>query len=155
MKYKKTRAAAQAAGENHYFTGSPCRYGHVALRRTKSGDCTACSRDREKRRWHEQQSYMRAKQKRWREKNPDYGKQRHRRNREEAAGRPMPDACELCEALRGEAALCFDHDHETGEFRGWLCTRCNTALGKLGDTLESLKRAVAYLERAKQEKKNT
>lgn len=42
----------------------------------------------------------------------------------------------------------LDHCHETGEFRGWLCKQCNTGLGNLGDTLESLKLAVAYLERA-------
>jgi hypothetical protein len=38
-----------------------------------------------------------------------------------------------------------DHDHETNEFRGWLCKKCNTGLGALGDNLESLLRAVEYL----------
>ena len=39
----------------------------------------------------------------------------------------------------------LDHDHETGQFRGWLCKQCNTGLGNLGDDLESLLRAVQYL----------
>ena len=43
----------------------------------------------------------------------------------------------------------LDHDHETGELRGWLCKMCNTGLGNLGDTLESLNKAVAYLKRNK------
>ena len=39
----------------------------------------------------------------------------------------------------------LDHDHESGEFRGWLCKQCNTGLGNLGDDLDSLLRAVQYL----------
>lgn len=38
-----------------------------------------------------------------------------------------------------------DHDHDTGEFRGWLCKKCNTGMGALGDNLESVLRAVQYL----------
>jgi hypothetical protein len=40
-----------------------------------------------------------------------------------------------------------DHDHATGRIRGVLCQNCNTAIGKLGDTLEGVLRAVRYLER--------
>jgi len=29
--------------------------------------------------------------------------------------------------------LCMDHDHTTGEFRGWLCHDCNIAVGRLRD----------------------
>ena len=43
--------------------------------------------------------------------------------------------------------LCYDHDHVTGEFRGWICYGCNTGLGKLGDTIEGLEKAIAYLKR--------
>jgi hypothetical protein len=42
----------------------------------------------------------------------------------------------------------LDHCHDTGEFRGWLCKQCNTGLGNMGDTLQSLRLAVEYLERA-------
>jgi len=58
---------------------------------------------------------------------------------------PPPDRCEICERA---APVQFDHDHITGEFRGWLCHTCNTALGGLGDNREGLLRALAYLERA-------
>lgn len=40
----------------------------------------------------------------------------------------------------------IDHDHVTGKLRGLLCSDCNTSLGKFGDTLEGLMRAVRYLE---------
>lgn len=37
----KTRAEAKATGSKHYFTGQPCKHGHIAPRKTK-GACTAC-----------------------------------------------------------------------------------------------------------------
>ena len=43
----------------------------------------------------------------------------------------------------------LDHDHDTGEFRGWLCKQCNTGLGNLGDTFESIMLAAEYLIRAR------
>lgn len=38
-----------------------------------------------------------------------------------------------------------DHCHSTGKIRGLLCSNCNTGLGKLGDTVENLKKAYEYL----------
>lgn len=52
----------------------------------------------------------------------------------------------------------IDHDHNCCSgvnscgncVRGLLCMSCNTALGKLGDTLDSLREAVLYLEQYEQ-----
>jgi hypothetical protein len=55
---------------------------------------------------------------------------------------PPPDNCQLCGV---EAKLHLDHDHETGTFRGWLCTTCNTGLGKFNDSVERLQAAIDYL----------
>ena len=41
MDYPKTRAEAKSAGAKYYFTGEPCKHGHVALRKTK-GSCVEC-----------------------------------------------------------------------------------------------------------------
>ena len=35
------RADAKAQGAKHYFTGKPCKHGHIALRETK-GSCVEC-----------------------------------------------------------------------------------------------------------------
>lgn len=51
--------------------------------------------------------------------------------------------CECCGATGGK--LVYDHCHETGDFRGVLCYRCNTGIGKLGDNLDGLLQAVRYL----------
>lgn len=37
----KTRAEAKAAGAKYYFTGEPCKHGHIAPRKTK-GACVEC-----------------------------------------------------------------------------------------------------------------
>ena len=39
---QNTRKAALAIGETQYFTGKPCVKGHVANRRTKTGECMEC-----------------------------------------------------------------------------------------------------------------
>lgn len=51
--------------------------------------------------------------------------------------------CEICGTEEGK--LCYDHNHNTGEFRGVLCVNCNTALGGFKDSPELLSRATSYL----------
>ena len=63
--------------------------------------------------------------------------------------RPRPEHCENCGRLpNGHGRLHLDHDHKTGKFRGWLCHSCNTGLGHLGDSVESLIAAIHYLKRS-------
>ena len=58
------------------------------------------------------------------------------------------NGCAICrkplDSLRRRMNI--DHDHETNQVRGLLCTGCNTGLGHLGDNIEGLKKAIAYLE---------
>ncbi len=41
----------------------------------------------------------------------------------------------------------MDHCHESGRFRGWLCSACNSALGHAKDSPHHLQAAIAYLEK--------
>lgn len=41
MEYPPNRYVAKATGAKYYFTGKPCKYGHIALRKTK-GTCVEC-----------------------------------------------------------------------------------------------------------------
>jgi hypothetical protein len=68
------------------------------------------------------------------------------------------DCCEICgwapdgsvpnsKTKRGRS-LVYDHCHNSMKFRGVLCDSCNTAIGKLGDTVEGVQRAIAYLQKS-------
>lgn len=62
--------------------------------------------------------------------------------------RPMPDVCECCGKLPvGGKSIALDHNHKTGGFRGWLCSRCNTGIGSLGDDLAGVTNAINYLRK--------
>lgn len=55
--------------------------------------------------------------------------------------------CDICHVpeIECKKSLCVDHDHQTGEFRGFLCRRCNIALGYFEDSLEGIEKVVNYL----------
>lgn len=58
--------------------------------------------------------------------------------------------CALCEdALKlGTKSVHVDHCHETGKVRGVLCARCNLGIGRFGDTIQGLEKAISYLKRS-------
>lgn len=131
--------AAKGDGAKVYAPSKPCRRGH-SLRLTSNGACVECARV-------------------WRQSNPDYGaaylsdpvkRERHNvRHRgwklqrlEAIAGRPKPDACEVC---GNGGKISFDHCHGTGAFRGWLCDPCNLTLGLVKDDHEVLRKLAGYL----------
>jgi len=59
----------------------------------------------------------------------------------------IPDECQTCnnKCSTGKA-LSVDHWHTTNRFRGFLCRKCNVALGLVGDNKETLKKMIKYLE---------
>lgn len=64
--------------------------------------------------------------------------------KEKNAGRPKPPDCEICGAI---GRICYDHDHKTEKFRGWICWRCNIVLGHCRDSKELLSMLITYLEK--------
>lgn len=104
-----------------------------------------------KREWRQRNpEKAREYERRARAKNPERFRQRTRRAQHKFHGYPVPtyprpDVCDCCGKPPGKKALALDHDHVTGKFRGWLCNCCNLGIGRLGDNIEGVASALAYL----------
>ena len=62
---------------------------------------------------------------------------------------PTPEVGTPCYCCgKTSEKLQLDHDHNKITYRGWLCSNCNTGIGKLGDNIEGVQKAVDYLEDA-------
>jgi hypothetical protein len=66
----------------------------------------------------------------------------------------------MLEAQNGQCAICgttstgkrafhVDHDHDTGEVRGLLCSGCNTGIGNLKEDIGIMERAIQYVKSSK------
>ncbi len=89
----------------------------------------------------------------WRDKNKHrlYGY-----NLKSEYGLSVDDYNSMLDEQGGTCAICLgtnkngtklhvDHDHDSGEIRGILCSKCNTAIGLLGDDPRIIARATNYL----------
>jgi hypothetical protein len=72
-----SRAEAKKLGLKRYFTGKPCKHGHISEYRTANYKCVACENSGERKDYREQyrQDLI--------EKNPEYYKQRYQDTKEE------------------------------------------------------------------------
>jgi hypothetical protein len=89
-------------------------------------------------------------QRQWRAKNPEKHLARVRRylGVEGATGEVRSGTCPICPPGAGVQTLVCDHEHGpdgSGPIRGWICRKCNSGLGLLGDVPDGLERALAYL----------
>ncbi len=53
--------------------------------------------------------------------------------------------CMICKKPPRSRKLAVDHNHQTGEVRSLLCTKCNTALGLVNEDKEILFMMLEYL----------
>lgn len=165
---------AKAKGLKRYFTGKPCKRGHIAEREISSCGCLECRNEnarkykagnREKVRAAykkyaaENRPQLTEKMRRWRIANP---KQRlHQRlklfgltnDQYEEMYQAQNGVCAICSSqewqIHGKSKqiqrLSVDHCHKTSQVRGLLCHRCNRLLGMLQEDLCLLKSIEAYL----------
>ena len=123
----------------------------------RSSECRVCGRQHRKENIAKYRVYC----KEWSERNPQAG----RKNRLKQYNLTLVDYNRLHTQQKGLCAICglpatarvrgrvkslsVDHNHRTGEVRGLLCVKCNTAIGSLNvDNLGilNLQMAIRYLK---------
>lgn len=137
-----TPKAAKEIGSPQYFTGIPCKRGHVAPRNTRNATCSVC--------WS--MGIYRGD----REANRIANRKRNQRIRLASRGGCTPEMKEaLIEAQEGKCAICessakklfVDHCHTENKIRAALCINCNTALGHAKDNPNTLRKMASYIEK--------
>jgi hypothetical protein len=100
--------------------------------------------------YHRNPAPFKARVKRYKEKlGPVELRIRKRRNRGmPEPTRPEPTHCEVCgaPAIIFARGLHLDHCHLMDKFRGWLCPRCNRAIGEAKDNPVTLRALATYVE---------
>lgn len=123
------------------YKGKPCH----------RSECRKCNSEAAKADYHRNSEVRKAAAKNWKQRNPD--KVRSIRHQYQYNLSPQ-EYSNLLEKQGGKCPICMDalvkpfvdHCHITGKVRGLLCVTCNSGLGKLGDTVEGLQRALSYLQ---------
>lgn len=132
-------------GELFYFTGKPCKHGHIANRCVKTSACVECKTT----------VFKHARQKR--ERKYSITKYGITKEKYEEMLFIQNGVCRICKepekSLNGKGTglkpLAIDHCHETGEVRGLLCSRCNIGIGSLKHSPDLLRKAALYCEEYK------
>ena len=72
-----SRADAKATSSKHYFTGKPCKYGHVSERLVSSKGCVECNREQSRQWYAANPAKLREYARQRRAANPEYERQRY------------------------------------------------------------------------------
>jgi len=66
--------------------------------------------------------------------------------KEEIIDKLQTGVCDLCHEKKSFRLLVIDHDHDTGKYRGVICSRCNILVGFLEKNKNILEQASDYLK---------
>jgi len=77
-----SRAEALARGLKRFFTGEPCKYGHVLERQVRNGTCIGCQRQSNRKYQQKNPEKVAMWQRNKRAKEPEKERQSQRRHRE-------------------------------------------------------------------------
>lgn len=113
--------------------------------------CKDCSKEKSKQYYHKNKSKCSLSNKVWREKNKTYVKAYKRKHinklkisiNEVIELEKTSNSCAICQTKSTDLVL--DHCHNTNEYRGFLCKKCNPGLGFFNDNPELLLKACIYL----------
>ena len=58
--------------------------------------------------------------------------------------------CPTCgDHVTGGYNIVLDHNHKTGNIRGYICDNCNTGMGRAKDDIEILQKWIEWLKKDK------
>jgi len=151
--YRKKNKEKVAAARKRWRNNHREKIAEYDARRRELDPAKASEQYRE---WYEKNRESRLAQQREYSALPAVKKKRQSQALERRYGMDLDAYDALCQAQDHKCKICgvqkalhVDHCHETGVVRGLLCMDCNTGLGKLGDNLEGLRKALHYLEGVK------
>lgn len=121
--------------------------------------CKSCAAAYQRERRQSDLGADRAYRRGWYAANPEKAKRYRRQNMlrmnygmELADYQAMHEAqdgrCAICDVKEAEAPkgrLFVDHDHETDEVRGLVCSNCNLAIGLFDDNVKRIEQAIRYI----------
>lgn len=118
-----------------YFTGEPCKNGHIAERWNYNGMCVVCKREADR-------LSNKTAGKRYRVKKL-YGLNEHQ---VQQMLHTQNNQCAICSTeFNSSHDVMIDHCHSTNNVRGLLCITCNWLLGHSRDNPALLVKAANYL----------
>lgn len=155
---------AKSIGSIYYFTGIPCKNGHMEKRRTKCNSCIECVRIATKKYQNtEKAAITYATRVRKLKESGEWGRGNTSRLLKHEYGITLAEYEALFAKQNGVCAICqkpektidkkqnklrrlaVDHCHTTDKIRGLLCFECNTGIGKFGDNPQLIERAAEYV----------
>ncbi len=171
--YKSSKDEAIKANEKYFFTGVPCRNGHIRIRRVSDGHCLDCDKAYQKRKRKNRPEDVSRMRKAYFKKNRQRILEQHKRSHSKPEcksvrrntelkkryGITSDDYLLMLKSQNNVCAICrgpqtntrtnyfdVDHCHKTGKVRGLLCTNCNQGIGKFKDDKELMLHAYIYLK---------
>jgi 5-methylcytosine-specific restriction endonuclease McrA len=99
-----SRDEARERGLKRFFTGEPCKHGHIAERYVSNRHCAACADAQGSKWWKENPEKMRVKNARFRANNPDYAMEWNRNHRDVECARNAKYRAANGQKLREAAA---------------------------------------------------
>jgi len=118
--FPKTLTDALTSNTKFYYTGRPCKRGHIANRYTHGGSCVECVEHRSKNRTKEQRNQIVAGRR--------LRRSRMTSERYNDLIAKQEGKCAICGNTPKTRGLHADHCHKTGKPGLLLCARCNVAL---------------------------
>lgn len=129
---QKLAIEANEKGLSIYESSKPCKKGHY-LKYVTTNNCYECDieireKTKEKRKWKRIEKIYKIKKEKYFEMLYS-----------------QKNKCKICECYLHEKNIHIDHCHKTEKVRSILCSKCNQAIGLLGEDYEKIQKAAEYI----------